>query len=273
MWRFQSIGTMAALVDYSRFDSIADDDAPAAAPAAATAPPEPQKSKMSWTNDERAAVLTMPLPPGTRGGDVHVRFTSSRVFILVKDMGEIALDHPAVDATACKWAMEAAGDGHGDDESRAPVAIITLAKASRELWPRGTFDAAGSSTPPPATAAGGEHEGASSFTWAQEDTTVSVSMGVPATTRASDGACARGARNSRSRSRCRRPRVGALRAAHVAADRGGRDRLGARAGGRGSDTQRSASTAIVAASRAGSAVRRGLSAHSRAGAGRARTVL
>ena len=177
---------MAALVDYSRFDSIADDDAPAAPAAPAAAPPQAQKSRMSWTNDERAAVLTMPLPPGTRGGDVHVRFTSSRVFILVKDMGEIALDHPAVDATACKWAMEAAGDGHGDDESRAPVAIITLAKASRELWPRGTFDAAGSSTPPPAAAAGGEHEGASSFTWAQEDTTVSVSMGVPATTRASD---------------------------------------------------------------------------------------
>ena len=57
---------MAALVDYSRFDSIADDDAPAAAPAAATAPPEPQKSKMSWTNDERAAVLAG-LPPPAPG--------------------------------------------------------------------------------------------------------------------------------------------------------------------------------------------------------------
>ena len=179
---------MAALVDYSRFDSIADDDAPAAAPAAATAPPEPQKSKMSWTNDERAAVLTMPLPPGTCGGDVHVRFTSSRVFIRVKDMGEIALDHPPVDATACKWVMEATDEARDDarDDARAPAAILTLAKASRELWPRGTFDAAGSAPPAAAAAAGGEHEGASSFTWAQEDATVSVSLGVPVTTRASD---------------------------------------------------------------------------------------
>lgn len=177
---------MAALVDYSKFDAIDDVDAPNTPNASSVAPPEALKSRLRWSNNATTAEITLPVPEGTRVGDVQVRFTATRLLVRVRDMGEIALSHPHVEPSACKWEMAT--------RDEAFCAVIQLAKREHELWPRDTFDAA-----QPATSDAHEdcmrddrrvvaqpHEGSSSFTWAQEDTTLSIFMGVPATTKASD---------------------------------------------------------------------------------------